>query len=714
MKEWRKSEYGTITVYLAVILASVMLFTGVLIDLIRIKAAAAQSEMTLKSALNSALSLYNPELKNYGLFALTENEQQVEDVIQNVVKTQIEGSTHSMIGLQLGQASSPQPVLSIAAPEIFHQQVLEQMKYSAPIEFTKEFVNAFSKLQKQVESTKQMIEHIDDITALIEQREQYLDTAFQQLQEINSFAQSIAPIYRRKFMQLQELLPYLAAGTKKTLENQIAMWSGLLAQKAIELQTINQQLSSSSETEQDKEKQQSLEDIKNSMAQLQAEIASAQTSLGKQQQYKALAAELYASSDEDYHKLLSMQQQKIDSISKAKEMNNQLAEKLKDAPQSAETDTSMQEALRQVLIYSAGYFVPYVESESEAAAVFGGLRAKLDYMKGGNQPNEALSIEPFILSVHNSFQRIAEIDKQRRAANDARTSKEQESKRSAETELNQGGSDSQNDCTASADSYNQLAGNHDEGLYQKYLNGAFTSSTDSLLTVKQPETSALEGLTVIQKAVSSLVDLRNTAYLNEYALTYFNYRTLGLQDNKAVISSHPEQHALAGQEVEYILYGKRSCLANRSAAYMEMYMIRFTIRTMESLAEPSTGAAEALTPIAVLFKAMTEGAIKAKTDMDALLKGEGVAISSKLPGFRLDYKDYLRFLLLIHYHEKEMTARIMALIELNTGVNLQKSSTYIRGSVDTFIRLWFVPSLFSEKNLGSKKYAMSFTSYASY
>lgn len=86
--------------------------------------------------------------------------------------------------------------------------------------------------------------------------------------------------------------------------------------------------------------------------------------------------------------------------------------------------------------------------------------------------------------------------------------------------------------------------------------------------------------------------MRNELYVNEYALTTFNYRTIALDKDQtgnpkaSNERSDPRTHVLANQEVEYLLYGFSSCPANISSAYAEMFSLRLAIRTLEALLDP--------------------------------------------------------------------------------------------------------------------------------
>ncbi|MCC2684925.1 MAG: hypothetical protein K0R75_1824, partial [Paenibacillaceae bacterium] len=154
-------------------------------------------------------------------------------------------------------------------------------------------------------------------------------------------------------------------------------------------------------------------------------------------------------------------------------------------------------------------------------------------------------------------------------------------------------------------------------------------------------------------------------------------------------------HVLPNQEAEYILYGFGSCEANYTAAYAEMFSLRLAIRTTEQLMNPENEILQIGSPALVLLAALARGAADALEDMKKLLDGKDVPFMSKLGNaVRLNYRDYLRLFLLLHSSDRNMLSRTQALIELNTGKNLELYATYMQAKATTSVKLWFLPELF--------------------
>jgi hypothetical protein len=220
------------------------------------------------------------------------------------------------------------------------------------------------------------------------------------------------------------------------------------------------------------------------------------------------------------------------------------------------------------------------------------------------------------------------------------------------------------------------------------------------MNLEDADKAGMSAMNLISSIETVLAEVRDEFYLDEYAVSKFNYRTLGLEKDisgqvKASKElSQPEGHVLVNQELEYLLYGANSCLGNYSAAYAEMFVFRLAVGTAEALLEPHIQSLNVGSPLLVFLAAVAEGAVKAQMDMVKLVQGEPVPLTKKLGSvFSLTYKDYLRIFLLLHSRDKVLLSRMQALIELNTGIPLKQSATYLSGTATTSVKLWFLPGL---------------------
>lgn len=167
----------------------------------------------------------------------------------------------------------------------------------------------------------------------------------------------------------------------------------------------------------------------------------------------------------------------------------------------------------------------------------------------------------------------------------------------------------------------------------------------------------------------------------------------GLAQSENAARSKPGEHPLLLQEAEYLLYGFNSCDVNLSAAYGEMFLLFMGIRTAEALMDPAASAAGAVAPLVALLKAAAEGAARAVQDMHTLTGGGSVALFQKLGAFKVTYKDMLRVMFLLHPNQSSVLIRMQALLELNTGIDLTQTTTYVQGTASASVNVWFLPGV---------------------
>jgi hypothetical protein len=233
------------------------------------------------------------------------------------------------------------------------------------------------------------------------------------------------------------------------------------------------------------------------------------------------------------------------------------------------------------------------------------------------------------------------------------------------------------------------------GYYQKYktYNMHDTIGGMSKLNTDDAESFALESLGMLGEITKLAESARDEVFVNEYALTFFTYRTWdspGSQTKSQPSIGNRQAHVLSDQEAEYVLYGLPDCSLNLGAAHAEIFALRLAMRTAEELAKPKKAVLGH--PVLVLLSAMAEGAKKANEDTTKLLKGESVEFPF-LSGAAMNYKDHLRLFYLLHSDDASVLSRMQALIELNTTLDLMKQYSAVRVKVIARPNLWFMNAL---------------------
>lgn len=214
---------GSITILLVVILVPVMSFAAIIVDTSRINMGKAMVSSAGDLAMNAALSDYDTVLKDvYGLFAISQTDEDLANNIQKYFeKTLVSygatseaeageytqallGNFHELIesggeGFSANNFMKMEMVKpaelekledsALSNPNILRAQIVEQMKYRAPINFGLSFLdslNCFKTVESQTkviqketaaqEKTQDVTQVCSDLAELIREYDKYIDT----------------------------------------------------------------------------------------------------------------------------------------------------------------------------------------------------------------------------------------------------------------------------------------------------------------------------------------------------------------------------------------------------------------------------------------------------------------------------------------------------------------------------------------------------------
>jgi hypothetical protein len=628
---------GSVSIYLIVILVPIFLFHAVLIDFVRVKLFEREAEMVVKTGVRSVLAGFDLDLQPYGLFGLKEDANQAAVLFENLIEQNITPSypgiyVHLLDERLNKHVTSIKSIYTLANQTVFHQQVLEEMKYSAPLQYTLELVNKFKKpeVTNQLQATEQFSENAEKLETLLEQRNQALDDSWSEA---------------TRFLDLVESM-------NSQFNDELEQASDHNASEFPNIENLKLQLSSA-----------------------------------------------YSSFLDNFNLMMK-------HLSDAEEKNTLLDNEKQRLTAAAGSNTTNKEIFQAIVIYDVNYFSSYKTGLSKILASFSGLDTQLD-LANINSPeflnSWKLSSQTMAMQI-NSFRQEQGAKESQRQGNHTKSSLKKYEQKSKINQAVLAAKHANQGCSLLGDDpynheYQTLKGSSDHpnsGLYNKYRN--YNANTDELRLNEQifnlgsGEQTSKSATQWVKQFTGTIGNFRDDLYLDEYALSKFNYRTLNLD------SSATNRH-LKNQEVEYILYGLGSCSANYAAAYSEMYVMLLAIRTMEALLKPQNEILNVGSPLLVFLAAAAQGATEAFNDMSKLLKGEAIPILQKTPNLRMDYKDLLRIFLLLHHNEERMISRMQAVIELETGAELEKQATYIQGSAAISLRLWFIPKLMKSLNL---------------
>lgn len=200
MKRFSRKCKGTIAVFLTLILIPTFIFSGVMVDGSRILASKNLISGAGDLAMNAALSNYHEELNEaYGLLAMADSPQEIESVMQECFETTLNASkvsredfSKALVYLELtmgGFQASDIVDTEIYQTEVLKQEVLEYMKYRAPVTLVDRAVkdkagkletigeeraaaDAELKFEKELNDVQQLL---DDLNELAEKQKNYVN-----------------------------------------------------------------------------------------------------------------------------------------------------------------------------------------------------------------------------------------------------------------------------------------------------------------------------------------------------------------------------------------------------------------------------------------------------------------------------------------------------------------------------------------------------------
>ncbi|MDF2657544.1 MAG: hypothetical protein K0Q94_335 [Paenibacillus sp.] len=717
-----KSRAGTVSISLVLLIAPLFAFHSVLIDSARVKMAERQTEIASKAALRSVLSAYDPVLQTYGLYGLGISPEQSSELFAQVLEQNLSpggGGTFRLVEAS-PVSESLKPLYTLANSAVFERQVLEEMKYRAPVEFTLNVTDKLlngSKATSMLSGLSKFTEQAGKIEELIVEREKELDGAWAKAQEIAEKASIYRNYYAVKLGRLDELSRLIGLRQAEEVRGQIQT---IRSQAEALNRTITERKASMAEliragvqaAEVLAAMSQSISELERSAAQLYAQIDELERILLYIAEYTLLLPATKMEAKRDQVILTEQTQAVFQTLDRAKALDDRIREEMGGLP----ADSGIAPETLHAATMPDAYYIAYKTGLGGISAMFSGFESALDAttLFAGDTRFDSVRME--ILSESNDayagkavqFLNEQRAEEERRTAQTGRIAqlKRQEQERYAHiwdqvrkiwADCGGGTEEAYKALTDDSDSANP-------SFYRKYMdyNRVSSSETSGVEELGSAEEAKERTKGTIDKLLGGLANaagqFRDEMYINEYALTKFNYRTYGKETGKdGVLKPDYERsgrasHELPNQEAEYLLYGLNSCLKNQSAAYTEMFTLRLAVRTAEALMSPEAKIVAAGSPLLTILWAIAEGGVKAYSDMTKLVNGEEVPVSDKLPDtVTMNYKDYLRLFLLLHTKREPMNARMQSLIELNTGTDLRETPVYMQARTETKVRLWFMP-----------------------
>lgn len=187
MRKFMRNTRGTVSIFLISIIAIIFFFNAVLIDYARIQASKRQTDAAVQAAVRSVLAAFDQELQGkYGLFGVKESE--VKELFEQIIEENLnkpEDGGFQLITPELLQGSAQMVETGdLGNHVILQQQILEDMKYKAPIEITLNMLDKFKPLGKVLKTASAATKSAKNMKKHYTKREKKLEDYWKERQDL--------------------------------------------------------------------------------------------------------------------------------------------------------------------------------------------------------------------------------------------------------------------------------------------------------------------------------------------------------------------------------------------------------------------------------------------------------------------------------------------------------------------------------------------------
>lgn len=718
---------GSVSIYFIAITAALVLATALLIDFARVAAFRQQAELAVKAGARSVLSSYDPGLySRYGLFV--RGGEPADQVFADTVNgnTAVAGSNafpYLDTSWSQTEVTESRP---IADHEVFRRQVLEEMKYKAPIDLSIELASRLRGMSGMIEDTAKTVDALERMQEAYDRREAALDRTLEEQRRMGT-------IIRESFdaevpHPPGTLAPSEATGNVGHIADVANQYDDYVS-KRLDDEARRQAMQAREEARRQKEEERKNGGSEQGTSHKAEEHAEEEDTIRQEEmpRYEAIVAGYETGASRIASKLSEhaasatkkSEQAYADArepLEEAKEANEQMrmiaaeaaAVQAPESSASSEQVEAMAELRRKAaeMVLDASFFSDY-EAEIDSQHSRGGevtgfavsFASQAAYLagstgKGGILRNEGGRLQTGYASFIEAYGTTGHILSERAAAFQAYRSHDEERRqeeKKAESEwagakqwlgLLSGRAGMPEDRAE----FDRLKTLYEQNLQWNKKEAEFADSEQA----DEPDEGRDEALSLSGDVFSiveeSLLGARDQLYFSEYAIARMSRFESALA--RKMLHGDEVPLSIDSQQTEYILYGFHNPSGNIAAAYGEIFAFRLAIRTMEGFVECSKLGH----PLLVLVAALVYGIRGAVMDLQSLVE-KGTIQLSKYVNVSTTYVDYMRLFLLLHGGSDNQMARMIAIMELETGVSFQEAYTYASGEGTASVKLWFFPGL---------------------
>lgn len=704
---WRRlglREDGTVTMFAVVVLSALLLFFGTLIDYARIMCTGLMAEDAARTGVRSALSAYDSWLyERYGLFGRggTNGEVIFKDIVEGNVGSEGTGNGFGIVRMYVEDASLHTSAV-LGDHGVFGRQVLEDMKYKAPVDMTLEVVAKLVPLAGSLKQSGQAIDTLSELRRLYEKREALLEDSLL-LQE-----------QAAQFVLVNESLTLVPAGAEALSAGENSgTASSLLERFGSYAEQLG--LDAGAEVPAYGEETSAYEEEVFSLSQ---ELRSASAKLEGKHAEKLSEAMRKLEQAEAVNEEMKQVARRNEASSGYDGVQGKKVTGTDNDPASAPSGSDIEEIrmsgeqLLRTDVWWTAYRNELNNQSVKGTAIVSEIKQLLSRlsqaMAAPQAPSAMQSLTTGVTEIQLAVQHYesqyigrASLLSKRRAELENVDFKKQLREQEARTAtawqdagrlLN--GLAGMRDLPEHRELFQSVEHRYEENILFNQKNRDSERDTGAWKQAKDADEGARQASEQMEGMFAGMSDMlegsRNMFYYGEYAAGRFSHfapqQLLDLLQH-GDLEGVAEAASFHNQEMEYWLYGFHDPMGNLLAAYGELFGARLAIRTMEGLiASRSLGH-----PLLILSAAILYGVEKAAEDMLEFAR-KGTAPLSKYAKVELSYLDYLRLFALLHGgHEDGRLARMIAVIEQNSDLVLSQVPTGVTGETTVSIKLWFLP-----------------------
>jgi len=697
---WR--DNGAVTVFSVLVLSTLLLFFGLLIDYARIAAMHKLTEDAARAGVRSVLSAYDAKLyERYGLFGRggSDGSRLFADAVNanmsvehydaipymKLVNVRVDGAELYTAGV-------------LGDHRIFARQLQEDMKYKAPIDFALELVAKLAPMAKSLKEATSTIDVLERMRELYERREEALAETLRMqrlaadairdsgLDEAVSYAGMLAQGYEEYIGQVMHDSA-LEEGEKPQYEKEIAAYRSKAAITAHRLQ------SASADTD------------SRHIRHMSAAEHNLKLAISLNEEMKAVMAEAKEQSEYDGFDTVAESgsadggEDEIGAEAELDEIKRSAERLIRSVNwfEAYQLELREQEEGWLSLRYGADSFSGALSEAMGQTAFSQGFAQTLSGSAAQLEQRHARYLQLYISPANVIEARDAELQEGDVKAKLKEQEKESESKWKQAKAMLGGLSSLQGEDEAKRQFEEAKQRYERNKRFNAFLEDGGNANPESgrgesgdAYDAAGQSSAAMKG--IFAGMAGMLEQARDDWYYGEYVLHRFDY--FPPQQLKSMLEGGSLDELSAAlsfnnQEAEYVLYGFHNPVGNVAAAYGELFTVRLAIRTMEGLIESrSLGH-----PLLVLSAALIYGLEKTMEDMLSFAN-RGAAPLSKYMKADISYKDYLRLFMLMHGgNERTRLSRIAAVIEQDRNITLSEVPAAVTGEAKASIKLWFIPGL---------------------